>query len=467
MAFKKKLHAFRPDAPETLETQRTRRERRPVSLERGVRQLLADKVSGTMAGIWLLVPEHLRLGTWDLLQNWTGQPANRVEPRLALQMVHEAALCVTGIRAGRGLSQKGFEVANGLAFIASDQAIHDLLDTHDAADAQRLQILLGKLRKASGHFAGRLLVIDPHHLQSYTKRQVRRHRHHEKETAVKTLQTYFCLDAETHQPLAFILASSSRGVAQGAPELLGLAHAILEPQDGRPLVLADKEHYCAELFRHAAQETSFDLLVPIPERRGSVRALAALPPDTFTPHWAGFASATIPHHFQHFPDLPLHQIVQRHGETPETYQYRGFAATAPRDEVWTLVDAYPQRWHIEEFFKNNQALGWDRAGTLNLHIRYGQMIMALLAQTVLHQFRQRLGEPFPAWDALHLADRFLLGLGGDIRVNDDTILVTYYNAPDAAMLREHYEHLPKKLEHENVDPHVPWLYGLKLDFRFK
>ena len=75
MAFKKKLHAFRPDAPETLETQRTRRERRrepcdPVSLERGVRQLLADKVSGTMAGIWLLVPEHLRLGTWDLLRNW-------------------------------------------------------------------------------------------------------------------------------------------------------------------------------------------------------------------------------------------------------------------------------------------------------------------------------------------------------------------------------------------------------------
>jgi hypothetical protein len=39
----------------------------PESIERGVRQLLADKVSGNLAGIWLLAAEHLRLGTWDLL----------------------------------------------------------------------------------------------------------------------------------------------------------------------------------------------------------------------------------------------------------------------------------------------------------------------------------------------------------------------------------------------------------------
>ena len=37
----------------------------PRSIERGVRQRLADKISDNMAGLWLLVPEHLRLGTWD------------------------------------------------------------------------------------------------------------------------------------------------------------------------------------------------------------------------------------------------------------------------------------------------------------------------------------------------------------------------------------------------------------------
>jgi hypothetical protein len=32
---------------------------------------------------------------------------------------------------------------------------------------------------------------------------------------------------------------------------------------------------------------------------------------------------------------------------------------------------------IKEFFKFNQALGWQSAGTLNLNIRYGRMTMAL------------------------------------------------------------------------------------------
>ena len=41
-------------------------------MERQVRQMLADKISGNQVGIWLLIPEHLRLGTWDLLLNWTG-----------------------------------------------------------------------------------------------------------------------------------------------------------------------------------------------------------------------------------------------------------------------------------------------------------------------------------------------------------------------------------------------------------
>jgi hypothetical protein len=46
-------------------------------------------------------------------------------------------------------------------------------------------------------------------------------------------------------------------------------------------------------------------------------------------------------------------------------------------------------------------------------------------------------------------------------------VVTYYNAPDAAQLRQHYEGLPDRLQSEHIDPHIPWLYGFKLDFRFR
>src|SRR5512133_1877168 len=92
-ACKKKLHQCRPGAPEKVRAQVTSQVVRdldsdPGSLERGVRQRLADKTSDTLVGLWLLVPEHLRLGTWDLLCGWTGQLPVRVEPRLAVQLVH-------------------------------------------------------------------------------------------------------------------------------------------------------------------------------------------------------------------------------------------------------------------------------------------------------------------------------------------------------------------------------------------
>ena len=41
------------------------------------------------------------------------------------------------------------------------------------------------------------------------------------------------------------------------------------------------------------------------------------------------------------------------------------------------------------------------------------------------------------------------------------------NAPNPNLLPSQYEGLPEKLEAENVDPRIPWLYGFKLDYRFK
>ena len=95
------------------------------------------------------------------------------------------------------------------------------------------------------------------------------------------------------------------------------------------------------------------------------------------------------------------------------------------------------------------------------------MTLALLAQTLIHQLRQRLGEPYKQWDSPHFARDLFTGLEGDLRVEGDTIVVTYYNAQDAAQWKRHFENLPKQLEQEKIDPRIPWLYNFKLDFRFK
>ena len=56
---------------------------------------------------------------------------------------------------------------------------------------------------------------------------------------------------------------------------------------------------------------------------------------------------------------------------------------------------------------------------MNINIRYGHMTMALLAQTVIHQFRERLGAPFATWDAKHLSSEVFRGLVGDLRVREN------------------------------------------------
>jgi hypothetical protein len=401
-----------------------------------------------------------------LLCGWSGSDGNTVWPRLALHLVHEAALCVSGWRRGRSLSQKGFELSNGLPFIPSDPAIHQLLGSHTVEEAQCLQLALGKIRRASGHFPGRLLAIDPHRIKSSTKRQTRRHRLNANERAIKMTQTFFCLDAESSQPLCFTLASSAKTVAQATPELLKLAQDILNPSgDPRSLVLADSEHYTVEIIDHLRAQTAFDLLVPMPQKSPKSQTLD---PQAFVSRWPGYATAKAPFQLQGSRcESPCYLLQQRTGERPAEYQYKSFLATADRDELEDLTVNYPDRWHVEEFFKFNQALGWNRSGTLNLNIRYAQMTFALIAQAAIHQMRGRLGEPFSKWDATHLAKDVFGGLEGDIRVQDDTVLVTYYNAPHAERLRRHYENLPEKLRREGIDPKVPWLYDFKLDFRFR
>jgi hypothetical protein len=232
--------------------------------------------------------------------------------------------------------------------------------------------------------------------------------------------------------------------------------------------VADVEHFTVPLLDYVRGQTRFDLLVPLRQTKSLQEHYRALPSEAFALKWAGFAIAIEPYHPRRSTlSQPCYRYIQRSGERPEEYHFKGFACTAQRPEVPALTADFPSRWHIEEFFRFDQSLGWKRAGTLNLNIRLGQMAMALLAQAVIHQLRQRLGAPFNQWDSVHLAQDLFGGLEGDLRVQDDTIVVTYYNAPQAEAWKHHFENLPERLEKEGVDPHVPWLYNFKIDFRFK
>ena len=156
---------------------------------------------------------------------------------------------------------------------------------------------LGKIRRASGHFQGRLLAIDPHRIKSSTKRQMRQHRFNADQKALKMSQCFFCLDLESCQPLCFTLASAAKTVTQATPELLELSQQILNPAaDHGPLVLADTEHYSTELIDQVHLETPFELLLPMPAKSSPKLHSQAL---DFNPRWAGYATAKEPFRLEH------------------------------------------------------------------------------------------------------------------------------------------------------------------------
>jgi hypothetical protein len=128
---------------------------------------------------------------------------------------------------------------------------------------------------------------------------------------------------------------------------------------------------------------------------------------------------------------------------------------------------YCERWSIEDFFNFDGAMGFDRASTFNLNIRYGKMSLALLAQAASYQFRQKLPKPYNRWNATHLSEAVFNKIDGDIRVKDDTIIITCYNAPKELNLQDNYQNLPEKLLSQGINPRAPWLYNFKVDFRFK
>jgi hypothetical protein len=256
-------------------------------------------------------------------------------------------------------------------------------------------------------------------------------------------------------------------VTQATQELLTMATEIIGTSGEIPLVVADNEHYTAELLDWIQTSSSFDILLPMPCNSAVKKSISRVLEQAFTRHWAGYATAKSSYEMKGGRNGAYHQLIQRTGEEQHDYDFKAFLCTSDRDELEDLTKSYPKRWHIEEFFNNYQALGWDRAGTMNLNIQYGKMSMAQIAQAAISMLRQRVGNPTAQWDAKHFANDFLGALEGDVRVKGDTILVTYYNAPNSDLMKEQYENLPDMLVAEGVDPAIPWLYNYRLDFRFK
>jgi hypothetical protein len=428
------------------------------AVERFFRESLSKKICGTLVGLWFLAAEHLRLGNWDLIKGYTGCADADIEPRIAMQIVNEAALCSNRIRKSNYITHQGFELLNGLGFLVTDEQVHDLLDKHTVNEAQSLQETLAVIRSNNGHYKGDLIAIDPHRIVSTSQRIMPKKKKQPEEPSRKMLQTFFALDTQSGQPIGCGIGSPGVNTSKATIDLLNMVGMV----NNNALILADKEHFTEYLIRSIDQNSDFEFLVPV---TSTERIQKIETSQTYQSKWAGYAIAESMFNFAGCKEK-YRLISQREGETTRDYVYKSFLTLSCKPATVLISEMYRERWSIEDFFNFDGAMGFDRASTFNLNIRYGKMSLALLAQAATYQFRQKLPKPYNRWNSTHLADSVFKKIDGDIRTKDDTIIVTCYNAPKELNLHKHYQNLPAKLTSEGINPKVPWLYNYKLDFRF-
>jgi hypothetical protein len=421
--------------------------------------MLANKISGTSVGLWLLIPEFLRLGVWDILKAWSGKGDMDFEPRIALQKVNEYALCVNRVRKKNSMGHQGFQLVNGMGRLVSDEQMHLLLNTHTVQQAQQMLINLGIQRQLSGHYSGNIIAIDPHRIISSSKRILAKKRKDPTCPSQKMLQTFFSVCADTGQPITATVSSTGMPTTRATLNLIRATEQIIK---GPSLLVADKEHFTQELFNLAKQHKSFDLLTPILNTDRIKKIINNL---SYKPKWAGFSIAETLFNFDNDKNQ-YRLIAQRTGESQKNYSYNSFLTTSKDDPLKLICENYDKRWTVEEFFRFENEMGINRASTLNLNIRYGMLALAMIAQAGTYQLRANLYNDYKQWDAKHLANEILAWSDGDVRVNDDTIIVTVYNVSKHLKV-EKYTNLPHILTKEGIIPKIPWLFDYKLDFRFK
>jgi hypothetical protein len=347
------------------------------AVERFFRESLSKKICGTLVGLWFLAAEHLRLGNWDLIKGYTGCADADIEPRIAMQIVNESALCSNRIRKSNYITHQGFELLNGLGFLVTDEQVHGLLDKHTISEAQSLQETLAIIRSNNGHYKGDLIAIDPHRIVSTSQRIMPKKKKQPEESSRKMLQTFFALDTQSGQPIGCGIGSPGVNTSRATIDLLNMVGLV----NKNALILADKEHFTEYLIRSIDQNSDFEFLVPV---TSTERIQKIETSQTYQSKWAGYAIAESMFNFAGCKEK-YRLISQREGETKRDYVYKSFLTLSCKPATVLISEMYRERWSIEDFFNFDGAMGFDRASTFNLNIRYGKMSLALLAQAATYQ----------------------------------------------------------------------------------
>ena len=363
-----------------------------------------------------------------------------------------------GIRAIDPISRADFGLLAGLPCLPAASAEYRFLQAIATQQALDEQVSLTRYLSALGRIPGGTpLNIDAHNVRSFSRKEMKRSYLPDEKGYGKAVRLFYTQEQSFQLPLIAFACYSGTTVSQATPSLMTLTQQAVGT--GR-LLVADKEWYCGHLLQELRQ-MDVTVLTPIKQSAGRRAEFERIPLDQYLPTLEG-KIATIATTLTDYTG-PLVAFVKERAP----HAYFALLTTEADLQADTALPTFSDRWHIENFFGLNNALGVDQLPSLNLNAIQAMLTIRLMAFHVFAAFRQDLGGKFAHQSPELIRRQFLLPVQAKIQSRSkQTISVTVYGCAQQHVLKERYQEVSEQLRTRDIDPRLPWLGNRKLEVRF-
>ena len=429
-------------------------------IEHDVSALLKRGLTTTSAGGFFFIPYLLQLSAHDLAASLGPTKQEGIpNERIGLGIVFESIFGYkAGIRAVDSVSRADFGLLAGLPFLLSPSTQYRFLQQVPVKDALDFQTTLGKRLVELGQVTpGFAVNVDGHNLKTYSRKEMKLSFLTKEDRYGKAIRTFYTQDQESKKPLVALAAYSGTTVSQVTRQLAARTHDVLGSDF---LLVADKEWYCGQLIQELHQQCGVTVLTPVKSSPKRLAEFEGIPLDQYNPTAWGNIATLYTKMTDFNGSLRLLLKKRRDGKF--------FALITPAAEMTagTAMPTYTKRWRIENFFAENGFLGVDHLPSLNLNAIQTMLSLRLLAFQVLDNFRHDLGPAHQNKTPELIHRDFVDGIQGRVQLRGDIIEVSIYGFQHQDAVAAILTNLDAKLEHNGVDPRIPWLGNRRLRFSF-
>ena len=429
-------------------------------IEHDVSALLKRGLTTTSAGGFFFIPYLLQLGGHDLAA-FLGPAKQEGIPneRLALGIVFESIFGYqSGIRAVDSVSRADFGLLAGLPFLPSASTQYRFLQRVPVKDGLDFQTTLGQRLVELGQVTpGFAVNVDGHNLKTYSRKEMKLSFLTKEDRYGKAIRTFYTQDQESQKPLIALAAYSGTTVSQATRQLAVRTRDVL----GRDfLMVADKEWYCGQLIQELHQQCGVTVLTPVKSSPKRLAEFEGVPLDHYNPTaWGNIATL-----YTNMTDFngALRLLLKKRRDG----KFFALITPAAKMTAGTAMPTYTKRWRIENFFAENSFLGVDHLPSLNLNAIQTMLSLRLLAFQVVDNFRHDLGPAHQNKTPELIHREFVDAIQGRVQLRGNIIEVSIYGFQYQDAAAAILTNLDAKLEHNGVDPRIPWLGNRRLRFSF-